>query len=146
MFTFISLAVKISISIIITYLLIIFNVDKKKDEIQNKNLLIFTLFFSSLLSFFYILSKSTIDFNITAGILSSCILFALYVYFNVGNIKNYFILFSICLFISIGYILSSLLIFSVYMLLDKYSNDVLEYFKSSFDDETDEIENVDLDK
>ncbi len=145
MFTFISITFKIFISLSIAYVLLVLDDDEDKNQIQYKNLLVFTLFFSSLLSFMNVLSHSNSDFNITVGILSSCILFSLYVYFNIGNIKKYFILFSVCLFISIGYIVSSIVVFSFYLLLDKYSIYIFEYFSDNFFGNTDDNEKIDLD-
>ena len=145
MFTFISITFKIFISLSIAYVLLVLDDDEDKNQIQYKNLLVFTLFFSSLLSFMNVLSHSNSDFNITVGILSSCILFSLYVYFNIWNIKKYFILFSICLFISIGYIVSSIVVFLFYLLLDKYSIYIFEYFSDNFFGNTDDNEKIDLD-
>ena len=144
MFTFIILLFKILISFILTFCVIHFSNSTKDGGIQNKNLLVFALFFTSFLSFLKVLSSLNESLNVGFGILSASILFALYVYFNIGNIKKYFIIFLLSLFISIGYIITALMVFLLYVGIDKYSNFILEYFKNDFENKENDIASEDL--
>ena len=130
MFAFITIGFKILVSLLMTLgLMYIFRL-KDNDVIKGSNLLVFTLFFSAFLSFMRNLSLINSEFGMGLGILTSAILFVLYVYFNIGNIQNYFILYSMCLFISLGYFFTCIVVLGFYALLINYSDYILEYIKN----------------
>ena len=130
MFAFITIGFKILVSLLMTLCLIYAFRLKNDDVIEGSNLLVFTLFFSSFLSFIKSLSIFNSELSIGLGILASAILFVLYVYFNIGNIQNYFVIYSMCLFISLGYFFTCFVVLGFYALLVNYSDYILEYMKN----------------
>ena len=130
MFAFITIGFKILVSLLMTLCLIYAFRLKNDDVIEGSNLLVFTLFFSSFLSFIKSLSIFNSEISIGLGILASAILFVLYVYFNIGNIQNYFVIYSMCLFISLGYFFTCFVVLGFYALLVNYSDYILEYMKN----------------
>ena len=130
MFAFITIGFKILVSLLMTLCLIYVFRLKNDDVVEGSNLLVFTLFFSSFLSFIKSLSIFNSELSIGLGILASAILFVLYVYFNIGNIQNYFVIYSMCLFISLGYFFTCFVVLGFYALLVNYSDYILEYMKN----------------
>ena len=130
MFAFITIGFKILVSLLMTLCLIYAFRLKNDDVVEGSNLLVFTLFFSSFLSFIKSLSIFNSELSIGLGILASAILFVLYVYFNIGNIQNYFVIYSMCLFISLGYFFTCFVVLGFYALLVNYSDYILEYMKN----------------
>ena len=130
MFAFITIGFKILVSLLMTLCLIYAFRLKNDDVVEGSNLLVFTLFFSSFLSFIKSLSIFNSELSIGLGILVSAILFVLYVYFNIGNIQNYFVIYSMCLFISLGYFFTCFVVLGFYALLVNYSDYILEYMKN----------------
>ena len=134
MFSFLTFIFKIFITLVMTYLLFIFDpVDKKKYD-YNKNLVLFSLFFICMLNFFFLLSRSDIDFNLSLSLIVSVLLLFLFVYFNEGDMKRYFVVYTLAHFISFGYIFMSVVIFSLYLFLDKYANKIEYYFNPSLEE------------
>ena len=138
MFAFITIGFKILVSLLITLCLMYIFRLKNDDVVKGSNLLVFTLFFSSFLSFIKSLSIFNSELSIGLGILASAILFVLYVYFNIGNIQNYFVIYSMCLFISLGYFLTCFVVLGLYALLANYSDYILEYMKNDTIENNDE--------
>ena len=130
MFAFITIGFKILVSLLMTLCLMYVFRLKNDDVVEGSNLLVFTLFFSSFLSFIKSLSIFNSELSIGLGILASAILFVLYVYFNIGNIQNYFVIYSMCLFISLGYFFTCFVVLGFYALLVNYSDYILEYMKN----------------
>ena len=130
MFAFITIGFKILVSLLMTLCLMYIFRLKNDDVVEGSNLLVFTLFFSSFLSFIKSLSIFNSELSIGLGILASAILFVLYVYFNIGNIQNYFVIYSMCLFISLGYFFTCFVVLGFYALLVNYSDYILEYMKN----------------
>ena len=130
MFAFITIGFKILVSLLMTLCLMYIFRLKDDDVVEGSNLLVFTLFFSSFLSFIKSLSIFNSELSIGLGILASAILFVLYVYFNIGNIQNYFVIYSMCLFVSLGYFFTCLVVLGFYALLVNYSDYILEYMKN----------------
>ena len=136
MFIFISFIFKILISMVMTYMLFIFDPIEKNKQNHNKNLVLFALFFVCMLNLFSMLSLSDINFNLSLSFLASSILLALFVYFNSGDIKRYFVVYVLVHFISFGYIVMSIIIFSLYLFLEKYSNKIEYYFNPTLEDDS----------
>ena len=136
MFIFISFIFKILISMVMTYMLLIFDPIENNKQDHNKNLVLFALFFVCMLNLFYMLSLSDISFNLSLSFLASSILLALFVYFNSGDIKRYFVVYVLVHFISFGYIVMSIIIFSLYLFLEKYSNKIEYYFNPTLEDDS----------
>ena len=130
MFAFITIGFKILVSLMMA--LCLMYVLRLKDDhiVEGPNLLVFTLFFSSFLSFIKSLSMLNSEQSVGLGILASAILFILYVYFNIGNIQNYFVIYAMCLFISLGYFFTCVVVLGFYTLLINYSDSILEYIKN----------------
>ena len=138
MFAFITIGFKILVSLLMTLCLMYIFRLKNDDVVEGSNLLVFTLFFSSFLSFIKSLSIFNSELSIGLGILASAILFVLYVYFNIGNIQNYFVIYSMCLFISLGYFFTCFVVLGFYALLVNYSDYILEYMKNDTIENNDE--------
>ena len=138
MFAFITIAFKILVSLLMTLCLMYVFRLKNDDVIEGSNLLVFTLFFSSFLSFIKSLSILNSEQSVGLGILASAILFILYVYFNIGNIQNYFVIYAMCLFISLGYFFTCVVVLGFYALLVNYSDSILEYMKNDANQNIDE--------
>ena len=136
MFIFISFIFKILISMVMTYMLLIFDPIENNKQDHNKNLVLFALFFVCMLNLFSMLSLSDINFNLSLSFLASSILLALFVYFNSGDIKRYFVVYVLVHFISFGYIVMSIIIFSLYLFLEKYSNKIEYYFNPTLEDDS----------
>ncbi len=136
MFIFISFIFKILISMVMTYMLFIFDPIENNKQDHNKNLVLFALFFVCMLNLFSMLSLSDINFNLSLSFLASSILLALFVYFNSGDIKRYFVVYVLVHFISFGYIVMSIIIFSLYLFLEKYSNKIEYYFNPTLEDDS----------
>ena len=138
MFAFITIGFKILVSLLMTLCLMYIFRLKNDGVVEGPNLLVFTLFFSSFLSFIKSLSIFNSEISIGLGILASAILFVLYVYFNIGNIQNYFVIYSMCLFISLGYFFTCFVVLGFYALLANYSDYILEYMKNETIENNDE--------
>ena len=135
MFIFISFIFKILVTMVMTYLLFIFDPIESNKQNHNKSLVLFALFFICMLNLFSMLSFLDSNFNLSLSFLASAILLSLFVYFNQGDIKRYFIVYVLVHFISFGYLVMSIVILSMYLFLEKYSNKIEYYFNPTLEDD-----------